>query len=84
MYCGNPCIIEQWLSDLGLLALQFGCLTELNAALMVYGPESFDKPRVTIDESKKRTDESIEEELTRTNISVASFTGTEFQSYSVY
>lgn len=66
--------IEQWLTDLALLCNTYGTLDNLNDVLYHYGPESFDKPRVSIIE-KSRKDDIGDKEIGRKNVHLASFNG---------
>ena len=62
---------EQLVGSLGLFAHRYDALDECNKALSNYGPENSRKyDRVTVKETKGQTTE-----ITKSNISVASFSG---------
>lgn len=64
--------VEQLLGSLGLFAHRCDALDECNEALSNYGPENSRKQnRIVIKEKKGQTTE-----ITKSNVSVASFSGT--------
>ena len=64
---------EQLLVSIGLLAHKVDSLAEANAALINYGPESFNGDRISV---KKKSDQ--QSAITKQNIHVSSMSGKTF------